>query len=124
MSDQLTEIEPRIVDHFFTFRPQAAVELGLHRYDGKLPDLSRGATEQWTTSAERYLSQLGEIEVASLPPARQLDHLLLRLLLEGALFDLKELRELESNPMSYVLIPTLLTYLTREYAPAADRVAA
>ena len=67
---------------------------------------------------------LGEIEVASLPPARQLDHLLLRLLLEGALFDLKELRELESNPMSYVLIPTLLTYLTREYAPAADRVAA
>ena len=26
--------------------------------------------------------------------------------------------------MSYVLIPTLLTYLTREYAPAADRVAA
>jgi uncharacterized protein (DUF885 family) len=123
VSDQLTEIEPKIVDHFFTLRPQAAVELGLHRYDGKLPDLSRGATEQWIQSAERYLSELGEIEVTSLLPARQLDHLLLRLLLEGALFDLKELRELESNPMSYVLIPTLLTYLTREYAPAADRVA-
>ena len=123
-ADPLSTLETQIVDHFFELRPTMAVGLGLHRYDGVLPDLSASRTSRWADGAERLLHQLGETPESSLPTPRRLDRNLLRLLLEGSLFDLNEVRELDRNPMSYLVQPELTGYLVRDYAPAADRAAA
>src|SRR5579871_5918000 len=119
---EFAALESEIVDHFFVLQPSYAVFLGLHRYDGKLPDLSRAATTAWTRTAERLLAKLAATAPATLPEERRLDHLLLQLLLEGPIFDLNESRDYDRNPMAYVGQVSLTSYMVRQYAPAEDRV--
>jgi uncharacterized protein (DUF885 family) len=121
-SDVLTEIERDVVDHFFEFQPNHAVFLGLHKYDGRLPDLRPAATDTWARRADALLHQLSAIPTDALSSSRRLDHLLLRILLESPLFDLRDSMDLERNPMSYVGLFSLTPYLVREYAPAEHRV--
>ena len=122
--DALTDLERRIVDHTFVFQPGYAVFLGLHEYDGRVADLSRAATDHWASAADDLLRQLAAVDLAPLPFSRRLDATLLQLLLESPLFDLRESRDLDRNPMAYVGQVSLTPYLIREYAPAAQRVQA
>jgi uncharacterized protein (DUF885 family) len=121
-ADPLARLEAGIVDHLFELQPSTAVFLGLHQYDGRLPDYRREATDSWVAAADQWLARLGAVAPGELPPARRLDHLMLRLLLEGPLFDLREGRDLERNPMSYVGPISLTPYMVREYAPRPQRV--
>jgi len=117
-------LERRIVDHLFELQPSYAVSLGLHEYDGRVPDLSTVFTDRWTSGADGLLKELEATETRRLSPGRRIDRFLLRLLLESPLFDLREARELDRNPMAYVGAVSLTSYLVREYAPAERRVAA
>ncbi|MCI4368888.1 MAG: DUF885 domain-containing protein [Thermoplasmata archaeon] len=120
----LDTLERSIVDHVFRLQPGYAVFLGLHEYDGKVPDFSRAGTEEWTSGAEGLLHKLRALPPAEATPQRQLDRTLLELLLEGPLFDIKVSHDLERNPMSYVGSVSLTAYMVRNYAPAMDRAAA
>ena len=123
-SRELDALEHEIVDHLFELQPGYAVGLGLHDYDGRSPDLSTTATDRWATGADRLLQRLAKVDPETLGPDRQIDRFLLRLLLESPLFDLREARDLERNPMAYVGMFSLTSYLARDYAPAAQRVEA
>jgi len=123
-TDPLALLEKEIIAHLFVLRPTTAAYLGLHDYDGLLPDLSVESTERWVATAKEFLTRLAEVRDADLTPARRLDRNLLRLLLEGNLFDLEATRELDRNPMSYLFQPDLTNYIARDYAPVATRVAA
>ncbi len=122
--EAVDELERRIVDHLFELQPSYAVSLGLHDYDGRVPDLSGVSTERWAATADRLLAELAALDTASLSPDRRIDAFLLRLLLESPLFDLRDSHELDRNPMAYVGSVSLTPYLAREYAPAARRIAA
>jgi len=123
-SAELDALEQRIVDHLFELQPSYAVGLGLHRYDGLVPDLSRAATESWSVRADALLAELSRLDETTLPDARRIDRFLLRLLLESPLFDLRESEDLDRNPMAYVGAVGLTPYLVREYAPVEERVRA
>lgn len=119
---ELEALEQRIVDHLFELQPSYAVGLGLHRYDGRVPDLSRSATDSWSVRADALLGQLSRVDDAGLAESRRIDRFLLRLLLESPLFDLREAEDLDQNPMVYVGSIGLTPYMVRDYAPVADRV--
>ncbi len=123
-SDSFDVAEREVVDHVFEIQPSAAVDLGFHAYDGRLPDLSTGATESWASRADRLLARVEAIEPGTLTPSRAIDRFLLRLLLEDPLFGLRESTDLDRNPMGYVGAVSLTSYLVRDYAPVAERVAA
>jgi uncharacterized protein (DUF885 family) len=122
VSAELDTLEKQIVDHIFVLQPSYAVSLGLHAYDGKVPDLSSPATEAWTVGADELLRRLNALDADGLTDDRRIDRFLLRLLLESPLFDLRESDDLERNPMSYVGSVSMTSYMVRDYAPAADRV--
>jgi uncharacterized protein (DUF885 family) len=122
VADELAALEKEAVDHFFALQPGYAVFLGLHRYDGEVPDLSRGSTTAWVGKARTLLQRLHELPPEELPKTRRLDRSLLELLLDGSVFDLTESRDLDRNPMAYVGQVSVTSYMVREYAPAADRV--
>jgi hypothetical protein len=117
-------LERAIVDHLFVLQPSYAVGLGLHEYDGRLPDFSPTSTERWVREAERLLELLADVPTESLSPARKTDAFLLGLLLESPLFDLQAVGDLERNPMNYLGAVSLTAYLSREYAPVPQRVEA
>ncbi len=121
---EFDRLERETVDHLFVLQPGYAVGLGLHEYDGRVPDLSPAATERWSSGADRLLKRLAEVDLEGLSEKRRVDAFLLRLLLESPLFDLRDAEELDRNPMSYVGSVSLTPYLAREYAPAERRVAA
>jgi len=119
---ELAALEPQIVDHLFGLQPSYAVGLGLHRYDGLVPDLSRAATDAWSVHADELLGRLSRLEDDGLSEGRRIDRFLLRLILESPLFDLREAKDLDRNPMAYVGSISLTSYLVRDYAPVEDRV--
>jgi uncharacterized protein (DUF885 family) len=123
-SDRLSPLETQIVEHVFLAVPSRAVSLGLHEYDGVVPDYSAEGTKRWAVTAKRLLDRLNEVAESDLTPPRQFDRTLLRLRLEGLLFDFEEWRELDRNPMVFLTEPTLTAYMVRDYAPVADRVTA
>ncbi|HEY1199221.1 MAG TPA: DUF885 domain-containing protein [Thermoplasmata archaeon] len=121
---ELDSFEREIVDHLFVLYPSYAVGLGLHEYDGRLPDLSPSGTDRWVRGADDLLKRLATTSPGWLPPERKADGFLLRLLLESPLFDLRMVSDLERNPMNYVGAVSLTAYLSRDYAPAEQRVGA
>ena len=106
----------------FTLAPQAAVALGLHEYDGRLPDLSRDATDHWASVAEALLQRLRDLPADRLSPDRRYDRTLLEMILENPLFDLRDSRDYDQNPMTYLAGLSLTAYTVREYAPLSVRV--
>ena len=122
-ADRLSLLEKEIIAHLFVLRPTTASYLGLHEYDGLLPDLSVESTDRWIATAKEFVRELLSAPESDLAPARRLDRDLLRLLLEGNLFDLEATRELDRNPMSYLFQPDLTNYISRDYAPISTRVA-
>jgi uncharacterized protein (DUF885 family) len=119
---ELAALEKQVVDHVFVLQPSYAVGLGLHQYDGRVPDLSKPATDAWSTGGDALLRRLNALDDSTLSDERKIDRFLLRLLLESPLFDLRESNELDRNPMSYVGSVSMTSYMVRDYAPAADRV--
>jgi len=123
-SVEFDQLERDVVDHFFELQPGYAVFLGLHQYDGRVPDLSRAATDAWVAKADTLLARLKAVGSAELAPARAIDRSLLELLLSSPRFDLVDSRDLERNPMTYVGGISLTQYMVRDYAPVADRARA
>ena len=122
-SAEFDVLEKAVVDHLFTLQPAYAVGLGLHEYDGRNPDLSTAATDRWSAGADALLARLERADPEALAPDRRIDRFVLRLLLESPLFDLREAHEFERNPLAYVGIFSLTSYLARDYAPPEQRVA-
>lgn len=121
---ELDQLEKETVEAVFELQPGYAVFLGLHQYDGRLPDFGRGFTDRWVARAKHLNAQLRDLPVQSLSAARRFDRTLLQLLLESSLFDLEDIRELDRNPMAYLGQVSLTPYLAREYAPAQVRISA
>jgi uncharacterized protein (DUF885 family) len=119
---EFAALEQEIVDHVFRLQPSYGVGLGLHQYDGLVPDLASASTEAWATAADALLVRLRRFGDADLSDARRVDRLLLQLLLESPLFDLRESREYDRNPMAYLGSVSLTSYLVRDYAPVEHRV--
>jgi len=121
---ELDAIEREIVDHLFLLQPTYAVFLGRHEHDGRLPDYSKESTDRWSARARDLLQRLTAIDDRALPPSRSIDRFLLRLSVEGTLFDLEEARKLDQNPMTFLTVTALTPYLSRDYAPVPARVEA
>jgi len=123
-ASEIDALERAIVDHLFVLQPSYAVALGLHEYDGRLPDFSTTSTDRWVRDAEALLARLAQFSSDALPPSRKADAFLLSLLLESPLFDLRDVGDLERNPMNYLGAVSLTAYLARDYAPVPRRVEA
>jgi uncharacterized protein (DUF885 family) len=119
---EFDSLEREVVDHLFVLYPSYAVGLGLHAYDGHLPDLSPSGTDRWMRDADDLLARLAAVSPGSLSPDRKADGFLLSLLLESPLFDLRMVSDLERNPMNYLGAVSLTAYLSRDYAPVEQRV--
>ncbi|HYA54486.1 MAG TPA: DUF885 family protein, partial [Thermoplasmata archaeon] len=123
-TSELDSLERAIIDHVFELQPGYAVGLGLHEYDGRLPDLSVAATDRWVRGADELLGRLAQVRAEGLSPERKADRFLLELLLESPLFDLRSVSDLERNPMNFLGLVSLTSYLSRDYAPAPHRAEA
>ncbi len=109
----------------FEFRPHAAIQLGYHQYDGKVPDRSAAAIAAEIDRLAAARAELEAIDPAALSPAHRLDREVLLAEIRKELFDLRERRRPQRDPIYYLLFDfSLSPYVDREYAPLEQRATA
>jgi uncharacterized protein (DUF885 family) len=97
--------------------------LGLHDYDGFLPDLSPDRLKAWSAKAvgllERIKGNFHELDKEGRQDAQSMENML-----EKMLFDIQDLRAYSTRPTIYSLQLSATPYTSREYAPVDSRISA
>jgi len=111
---------------YYAAHPVRATRLGIHEYDGRLPDLSRGGVRRRTTDLKQWLEWLGSIERDSLSGDAFFDHRILEHAIRAELLELEEIRGWTRNPMDYnkALADGLASLVDRRFAPLETRLEA
>jgi len=113
-----------IVEDLLRLEPEHATDLGDHRYDDQLADLSEaGLAETRATLADRR-DELDSLDIDELDPADTVDAEILRAALDRRLFAVEQLREHTWNPLLWLPGDALYPLLVRDTVPAAERLRA
>ena len=109
----------------FSASPTAGVWAGLHEYDGQLQDVSAEAIRQRTEMLREYaLRAEDEFSADALTEVQELERQQLVSAIEGMLFDVEVAEYHLQNPAWYAGPLSPSVYVSREYAPKAERLAA
>ncbi len=123
-SERLARLTDEFLRALFTTYPTMAASLGLHEYDGQVPDFREAARADRVGALQRYAAQLREISTETLDIEDRHDHVLLRLAVDEELFELEVLRDVERNPLAFSGALDVSGYIKRDYAPLLQRVEA
>ncbi len=116
-------LRQEIFDYVMKDNPVLATRMGVHQYDGRLPEGSRESQKRTIHRFEKWRTELTELDRGQLQE-RERDSLKVgRHFLELRLFELKELRLWEKNPNQPQAIgSSLLPLLKRDFAPLETRL--
>ncbi|HUQ05225.1 MAG TPA: DUF885 domain-containing protein [Kofleriaceae bacterium] len=112
------------LDGYFAFRPNVAIDLGYHTYDGQVPDRSPAAitTELGRLRAAR--TTFAAFDARELSPRRRVEQQLVLREIAKEIFELDVRRRPFRDPFFYLFKFSLNAYISRDYAPAGERAAA
>jgi uncharacterized protein (DUF885 family) len=116
------DLKMLVTTHLHRLDPAFAVGLGLHDFDGQLPDRSPKALDNMVAQLQKDKTTLEAANELTPPQRFERDVLVQRL--RGSLFDLVERDIYRKNPMSYTGAINLDSYIIRDYAPAVQRAGA
>src|SRR5438093_1894152 len=124
MDRKLEALEREFVARHLQFHPGTAALAGLHEHDLSLEDLSRESIEGFCAELDRYRSRASALD--GLSPADRIERDVLLAIIDGTLFDYRQVRPWENDPYSYaeVLSSQLNTILIFDYAPLGERLEA
>ncbi|HEX5199410.1 MAG TPA: DUF885 domain-containing protein [Actinoplanes sp.] len=112
-----------IVDAILRSDPGLATFTGDHRFDDRMPDLSPGAVSERVAMLRDAADALSGIDPEAFGPEDQTDHAILSAIVERGLFELSDVREHEWNPLHHNPGPLLHALISRQFAPAEERLA-
>jgi uncharacterized protein (DUF885 family) len=104
--------------------PDLASGLGLHQFDGRIPDISKTSLAERTRELQIGIASLENIDNTALSHKNYYDYEILLTALRKELFELTELKLQETNPMEMLWHIEVSHYVQREYAPLEERVTA
>jgi uncharacterized protein (DUF885 family) len=114
----------RVVDEALKLNPVYATQLGDHRYDAMLPDVSASGRAASRAFAERSLAELGKFDRSKLGRENQVDAILLKDQLDYIIFSSDRLQDWAWDPLTYSG-PAGAAFdglMSREFAPLPDRL--
>lgn len=114
------------IDTLARTSPVYGTQLGDHRFDDKLPDISAAGRARRVALDKRMLADLAKIDFKALSRDNQVDALLLKNALEYDLWDIEVLKSWSWNAQTYndTAGSALYTLAARDYAPWPQRLKA
>jgi hypothetical protein len=106
------------------FSGTMGVGLGMHQYDGKLPDETPAALRARIAFLADARARLERLPADDLSTASRLERDVFVTRLRGDLFDLSTRRTPWRSPLHYLGALSLLNYTSRDYAPVDERARA
>lgn len=125
-ADQLFAVlAQRYLDEAPRRSPVAATQLGDHRFDDQLDEVSAEAWQARLAFTDSWLETLSDVEAGPLSRANQVDRLLLQHELEFERFRIESLQEWRWNPLLYTRLAgdSLYGLIARDFAPLDTRLA-
>ncbi|MBN9694021.1 MAG: DUF885 domain-containing protein [Verrucomicrobia bacterium] len=95
----------------FQLEPLEATQLGVHRFDDQLEDVSPASRAKWTDLTRTTLAQLPQVDYAKLTRAGQIDYEILQNDLKKSLWLAENTRPFEDDPRVYGDYLSLSVYL-------------
>ena len=123
-TSELVVLARDYLDDLARRHPDVATELGDHRYDATLPDLTKDALDDERRALAGFAERVAALDVAALTPEQRVDAAMLTSRVELRAFELAQLREHEWNPLLANPGRAVYTLLARDFAPLPDRLAA
>jgi uncharacterized protein (DUF885 family) len=117
-------LSARFIERSFARDPGFAGQQGRHEHDGEIVDLSRAAIAAWDAELHQLREQAQAFPEAALDEPRRFERDYLLAVIDGELFADERRLEHERSPLVYANAIDPSMYLTREYAPLAQRMAA
>jgi len=123
---EFTKLVAEILEDGYFRYPTQATYLGIHKYDDKLENYSRGAVDDAVATARKFRGQIEKIDPASLSPDKQLDREFVDHALTSRILDLDVIKPWAKDPDTYSsgLANTAYIMIKRAFAPADVRLRA
>ncbi|HDS1125064.1 TPA: DUF885 domain-containing protein [Stenotrophomonas maltophilia] len=118
------DLSKRALDTWMQLSPVSATQIGDHRYDSELDDLSAAGQLKTVAAYKALLGELDKIEVAKLGRENQVDAAILRNQLQSEIWNAEVLQSGKWDPQLYNGIAGSAIYglMTREFAPLSERL--
>jgi uncharacterized protein (DUF885 family) len=122
--DQFVQVGNGFLDDHLRRHPDKATELGDHRFDGHLADLSESGLADERRALDGWASRLDALDAESLSAEHRVDAAILQNSIALRSFQLDELRDHRWDPLAANPGRAIYLVLAREFAPLPDRLEA
>ena len=118
------DLSKRALDTWMQLSPVSATQIGDHRYDSELDDLSAAGQQKTVAAYKALLGELDKIEVDKLGRENQVDAAILRNQLQSEIWNAEVLQSGKWDPQLYNGIAGSAIYglMAREFAPLPERL--
>jgi len=106
---------------YLLWRPNTAVYLGLHEYDGKITDHSADSIARELQRLKDFDRKLATLNTNALTKRGYYDYRILRAEIRRELFRFEDQKVFTDNPMTYATAVDLNIYIKRNFAPLEQR---
>ena len=119
-----TDLSARALEGWFQLSPVSATQIGDHRFDGELDDLSEAGRARGLEFSQNLLAELQALDVAALSRENQVDAAILRNQLQYDIWNAQTLQGWAWDPQLYSGLAGQAIYglMAREFAPLPERL--
>lgn len=120
---EFAKLSANWLDNYLRLSPVQATQIGEHRFDDQIDDLSAKGRAKQLAFNKSTLAKLGKINRAKLSRDNQVDYAILENSLKSNIFSFEEVKEWEWNPLYYHSVAGGAVYnlMAREFAPVEER---
>jgi len=121
---RFTDISKRWLDGWMRLNPVAATQLGDHRFDDRVDDVSANGRQQLVDFSKGLLADLDALDAKTLSRENQVDALILRNQLRSDIWNMETLQSWAWDPQVYQGLAggAIYNVMAREFAPMPQRL--
>ena len=121
---RFAELSQKALDTWMQLSPTSATQIGDHRYDGEIDDMSATGQQKGLELTKALLAELDAIDVAQLSRENQVDAAILRNQLQSDIWNVDTLQAWKWDPQVYNSLAggAIYSLMAREFAPLPERM--
>lgn len=121
---KFADLSKRALDTWMQLSPTSATQIGDHRYDSELDDMSAAGRQKALDASRQLLGELDALDVGKLSRENQVDAAILRNQLKSDIWNTEQLQGWAWDPQVYSGLAggSIYSLMAREFAPLPDRL--